>query len=61
MAAKKRIGLPTETMVEVIGFKDDKVFKKIVPISEALKINKKRPKAIIYQLGFSKYKNVIEI
>lgn len=63
MAGKKikRIGLPLETKVEIIGFSKGKAFKKIVSYQEALDLKKKKPEIQIYQVGFSQYKNVTEL
>lgn len=61
MAKRKYIGLPNETMVEVIGFSKGKTFKKVVSLSEALEIKKRKSKVIIYQLGFSQFRDAKEI
>ena len=61
MKKSKYLGLPDETKVEIIGFSGGKVFKKTVSLKEANEIKLKKPGTIIYQLGYSQFKNVINI
>lgn len=58
----KFLGLPTDTKIEVIKFRGDKIYKKIMTHGEALNLpTQKGSSYVFYQIGFSQYKNVIEL
>lgn len=58
----KFLGLPIETEIEVIKIMDGNIYKKIMTHGKAMDLPvQKGSKYIFYQIGFSQYKNVIEL
>ena len=57
---QKYLGLPLETVIEVIAEKDGKIYKQEMTLKEANNINKKKGFSYkFFQKGFSCFKDVI--
>ncbi|HET8837892.1 MAG TPA: hypothetical protein VFM82_02735 [Flavobacteriaceae bacterium] len=62
MKNSKTIEIPETETIEIIAIGEGKVFKTTKTLKQALKMNKKPGfKYIYYQVGFSQFKNAIEI
>lgn len=62
MTKNKKNVLPLNTEIEVISMSKGNVYKKIMSYGDALNIDKKKGFTYsFYQVGYSSYKDVIEI
>lgn len=58
----RKIGIAPETKIEVIAIKGTKVFKTKKTLKQARKMKRKKGfKYLFYQVGFSQFKNAVEI